>query len=140
MHFLDDDEYEDQEIKREFGVTPTSDSERRFYRRRLTWMAESKDQQKGELEHLAHWLLHNCVVHPLLGLFPSKATVRFHSWSSMKLNKTLPFEEPMPEIKDRLAWIRHNVVAHMKIGLWANPESFMFHDRTAEEMNVPDWV
>lgn len=41
----------------------------------------------GWMRHKFHWILHNCIVHVLIGLFPSKIICKLHDWSSIELNK-----------------------------------------------------
>jgi hypothetical protein len=31
------------------------------------------------------WLAHNCIVHPLLGLVPCRATERLHDWTAGRM-------------------------------------------------------
>lgn len=91
--------------------------------------------------HHLWWLLHNCISHPLLGVFPTKGMVWFHDWTSQHLNcRDHIRPSPMPEIPSYRAWMWHNVAGHMAIGLIPVKGSFEFHDRTSEGMGVPLWV
>ncbi len=93
--------------------------------------------------HQFHWLLHNCVVHPLLGIYPSKITTRMHQQSSDWLNRVnwpYKYQPRVPAIPNRWAWVKHNCFAHIAIGLLPIQAAFDFHDRTAKEMGVPGWV
>jgi hypothetical protein len=94
-----------------------------------------------KLRHHAWWLLHNAVAHPVIGVWPTRASVWFHDWTSQQLNRRRTFvRSPLPVIEARVAWIKHNVVAHLAIGLLPSTRTFRWHDRTASEMNVRDWI
>ena len=98
------------------------------------------------LDHQWWWFVHNCIAHPIIGLFPYKQTVEFHDFTSKKLNQHDPrfkrkSQSPVPVIKNsRLKWLEHNICAHLAIGLFPHPRTFWYHDKTAQEMNVPGWV
>jgi len=36
--------------------------------------------------HHYWWFVHNCVCHPLIGVFPIKPFFDFHDWTSRKIN------------------------------------------------------
>jgi hypothetical protein len=36
--------------------------------------------------HTAWWLVHNCIAHPLIGVFPRRPAFRFHDWTSRKMH------------------------------------------------------
>lgn len=121
-----------------------------------------------KLRHYALWLLHNCVSHPLLAIYPGSMAVEFHDLTSQWLNGETTrdrhlMEEPhrseakrrgmhlpmlhgrwltvrMPKIQDRKAWVVHNALAHIAIGIFPCTATFSFHDRTADKMKVPGWV
>jgi hypothetical protein len=81
------------------------------------------------------------VAHPVIGLWPTRASVWFHDWTSQRLGRRRTFvQSPAPDIVARGAWIKHNVLAHLAIGLWPSKRAFDGHDRTAREMNVRDWI
>ena len=41
---------------------------------------------KGKpVRHYFWWVLHNSIVHPLLGFIPCRATFKLHDWASRKL-------------------------------------------------------
>lgn len=40
----------------------------------------------GTIRHYFWWIVHNSVVHPLLGLVPCVVTFKLHDWASRKLN------------------------------------------------------
>ena len=110
----------------------------RFRNRLENWLGKPS----GFTEHARWWLLHNCVAHPLLGLFPNQRAVSYHDWTSMKLNQwAYPKDpSPLPLIDNRVAWLRHNVLAHIAIGLYPCLWTFHYHDVTALDMNVKGWV
>lgn len=94
--------------------------------------------------HFFYWLVHNLIAHPLLGLFPSKLTVRFHSVTSNWLNHRSGWNriDPEPPRPTKWGWwLLHNIVAHFAIGLFPFATfPFRLHDWTAEKMDVPGWV
>jgi hypothetical protein len=64
--------------QREFGFgAPEDGAADRYAARRETrpWLA-----------HTAWWLVHNCVAHPLIGVFPRRPAFRFHDWTSRKMH------------------------------------------------------
>ena len=101
------------------------------------------EEENGYIKHSALWFFHNCIAHPILGIIPSKHTVKLHEWASKKLanksteNMVVP---PVPVIKNYLAWLNHNVVAHIAIGLVPCDATFYYHDKTAKEMDIPGWA
>lgn len=133
----------------EYSIKSTSED--RFWERIYNFQSA----KKSLFEHNFWWMIHNILAHPLLGLFPCKATVRFHDYTSDKLNlievrktwKRYRIEEiknansSIPKvINNKWAWIQHNCVSHVKIGFWPNEKTFKEHDQTAEKMNVDGWV
>lgn len=95
----------------------------------------------GARIHDFWWLVHNLIAHPALGVMPSKKTVWFHDYTSMKLNLESSLKaSPMPEIKNRSAWLEHNVLAHIAIGVWPSVRTFGYHDSTAKRMAVDGWA
>lgn len=40
----------------------------------------------GGIRHYFWWVVHNSVVHPLLGIAPCMVTFKLHDWASRKLN------------------------------------------------------
>jgi hypothetical protein len=111
----------------------------RYGKRQRRW--EEDVRVLPRLRHHGWWLLHNVVAHPVLGVLPVPAAVRFHDWTSRHLNR-YPHLRPStrPEIPHRGRWVLHNVVGHILIGLFPCRATFDWHDRSAEEMDVPDWV
>ena len=68
-------------------LSPEEDSSTsygRFHIRAKQFATDGKPYPK--LRHAYWWLLHNVVVHPLLGLFPTKTTFRWHDVTSDGLN------------------------------------------------------
>jgi hypothetical protein len=70
-----------------FGFDPIEakklGSEGRFHARIEKFKVANK--RLPRLQHWAWWMIHNCVVHPLL-LIPVSWSFQFHDWSSRKLN------------------------------------------------------
>lgn len=121
---------------------------------------------RTRLEHDLHWKLHNCIVHPMLGLkqltglsalissggiklFNPSFTkeVQAHQVSSAWLmNKTAKeadhdVENPVIYTARQGAWwVVHNCLAHPAIGFFPKSWAFKFHDWTAEKMAVTGWV
>lgn len=113
-------------------------SQRRYNERIYQFASDGKRWSRAR--HQAHWLLHNVVVHPLVGLFPGQLTVKLHDLSSKKLNHGRGRASKLPLIKNRATWLRHNILAHIMIGIDPCEMTFTFHDWTAREMNVSGWV
>jgi len=116
-------------------------SEARYYRRQGWWKTDHPFLPL--VRHHWWWLLHNCVSHPILGLWPSRWTVWFHDWTAMYLNcRDALRDSPMPQIPagGYLRWAWHNIAGHIAIGLLPIRASFEFHDRTSEAMQVPKWL
>lgn len=115
-------------------------AEGRYYHRLREFLGDGHPYPR--VRHQAHWILHNVVVHPLVGVFPGLVTTKLHDLSSMWLNKGQGRASSVPVIRDdlRKEWVFHNVVAHVLIGLVPCEETFMLHDRTAREMRVKGWV
>jgi len=116
------------------------------YEVRKKWF-QNDGEPNPKLRHQAFWFIHNCVAHPMLGLFPNRQAVQFHSLTSSWLNKERVeisdsdrYPIQAPKIPNKKAWILHNVVAHVAIGLWPSEWTFRFHDESAEKMKVPGWV
>ena len=57
-------------------------SEERFVKRVAVFNQEDKPVYK----HHGWWFIHNCIAHPLIGIFPCKSTFDFHDWTSTKIN------------------------------------------------------
>lgn len=87
IHGLDE---EDQEVifekleekKEEFGSSNETGAEERFEKRKEVF----KQKEEPIYKHHVWWLIHNCIAHPLIGLFPCKWTFDFHDWTSIKIN------------------------------------------------------
>lgn len=112
----------------------------RFLRRLNKWV--HRTPSIPALKHHFWWLLHNCVAHPLIGIYPSTTTVRFHDYTSRWLN--LNFRIPNSDLPDiqgkRWKWVKHNIFHHILIGVLPLPIFFEWHDQGAEEMEVENWV
>lgn len=124
----------------DFDEEPDEDSESRYYNRIRSFQRDGKPYP--QLRHHALWLLHNCVAHPVLAIWPTRGAVEFHQLTSNWLNHRpeaigLP---QLPEVRKRRAWVVHNLVAHLLIGLIPCRHTFQWHDQTAREMEVPGWV
>ncbi len=118
------------------------------YRARIP-LFEGDGLPNPRLRHYTHWLIHNCVVHPLLGAIPNIRMAELHQLSSNWLNRKRVFADfgkierrGPPKIPEgnRGWWLLHNVAAHIAIGLCPTRPTFAFHDWTAEKMGVPGWV
>lgn len=96
--------------------------------------------------HHILWMLHNCVVHPLLALNRSRYTVELHDLSSDWLSdvRSKGWSSPVPiggnAPKSRAWWFFHNAVAHPLIGLLPVSWAFKLHDLSAEKMQARGWV
>lgn len=117
-------------------------SEERYqFRRRLF---ERDGKRFPRLRHWLLWILHNNIVHPILGLFPSERLVRWHKVTSQWLNHrpryTTVAKWEIPKVNKRLPWLIHNILSHSLIGLFPFGWAFRWHDSTAEKMGIPDWV
>jgi hypothetical protein len=113
----------------------------RFYQRLALFKGDGKAYPR--LRHFGFWLIHNCLVHPLLGVVPRPFVLDLHELSSRWLNqKRNPFVFPFvyPKIPSYFLWFFHNVFAHILIGVFPIRPMFAFHDWTATLMGVPDWV
>jgi hypothetical protein len=126
--------YEEEERER------LKTAEGRYYHRLRDFLSDGKPYPRAR--HHAQWLLHNVVVHPLVGVFPGSVTTKLHDLSSAWLNKGAGRASTPPVVRNHLRreWLYHNVVAHILIGLVPCEETFKLHDRTAKEMRVPGWV
>jgi hypothetical protein len=139
MFFPDEDDNDDYE-----------GSEGRYWRR----IKRFKDLGRPVKEHHLWWLIHNCVAHPFVGLLPYGYAVRFHDYSSDRLNLPKSFDpkkrvfirlsahSPIPVIpwRRRLAWVYHHTIVHILIGLWPSPTMFNAHDQSAKTLGVKGWV
>lgn len=96
------------------------------------------------IKHHAHWLLHNCVAHAALAVWPSRTTADFHELTSQWLNqpekKVRIINVAPPAIPKRFWWVFHNLFVHSAIGLLPCKLTFKLHDWSAEKMDVPGWV
>jgi hypothetical protein len=119
-------------------------------------------QPYPRLRHQVLWLVHNCIAHPILAVYPKIAAVEFHDLTSQWLNQTpvtTVMRPPtsrkahdyngihtrkifamMPWVDNKRAWFFHNAVVHPLIGLLPCKWTFAYHDRTAEKMKVHGWV
>lgn len=132
------------------------------YRARIPWFTYDGRKPYGVVCHHLFWMLHNCVAHPLMGIFHKRRDLRaFHELTSHWLNcegyigdfmtretpdgpgihnSRASFAWRTPVIKDIYTWRMHNCVAHMLIGLAPCRWTFQYHDETAKKMNVEGWV
>lgn len=91
------------------------------------------------------WLIHNCMVHPMLAILPIRLVLFAHDWTGYKLNRLEIFQSsPPPDIplhlRSYFEWFVHNFVAHIAIGLVPCRTTFKFHDYTAKRMDVNGWT
>jgi hypothetical protein len=78
-HKIATDKYQlERDVKR-----PHSTTESRYVSRAYNiW-----DKKKfGGIRHYFWWVVHNTVVHPMLGIAPCQLTFKMHDWASRKLN------------------------------------------------------
>ena len=109
----------------------------RYQKRRRRWLESGCSLP--QLRHAHWWLLHNAIAHPILAVLPNRLWL--HDWTSQRLNLRQNLRPSRkPEIPDRRKWVWHNVIVHLAIGLVPCRATFAYHDRTAEQMNIPDWV
>ncbi len=95
----------------------------------------------GDVVHVASWLVHNCIAHPLLGVAPCAWTVWLHDATADWLNLSPEVTESnLPVIEDRWAWLVHNCIAHPWMGIAPGGRAFSRHDKTADAMGVDGWV
>ena len=59
-------------------------SEGRFPARQQKFI--EKDKPAPYVTHRFWWVIHNCVAHSALGIWPCHSTFQFHDWTSRKLN------------------------------------------------------
>jgi hypothetical protein len=121
------------------------------YRQRIP-LFEADGRPRPRLRHRAHWLLHNCIVHPILAVLPNERATELHTLSSVWLNRTwtrrprkfaqvtLPLAAPRIAGSSRAWWIFHNLFVHPAIGVAPISAMFRLHDWTADKMDVPGWV
>jgi hypothetical protein len=65
------------------------------------------------VQHGFWWFVHNCVTHPLIGIFPIKPLFQFHDWTSVKLTAGIPATmtelDELKEFKKQLQKIRDGI-------------------------------
>lgn len=113
----------------------------RYQKRRRKFSEDGKKFPR--LRHDTLWILHNCIVHPMLAISPTEKVVDLHQLTSKWLNKMYRVTLSgvmVPKIPNRKAWVKHNLFAHLAIGFVPCEKTFAYHDETAKEMNVPYWV
>lgn len=74
----------------------------RFRYRTEAWRLRAK--KFGQVRHMFWWLLHNCVIHLLIGILPIKPLFDLHDWSSVRLSGT-HLEKPWPKPPKGFEWI-----------------------------------
>lgn len=91
VHGLDEEdqervfkEIEEQQKQEDDGFMSSDETgaEQRFEGRVAVFQKENKPVYK----HHFWWFVHNCVAHPMIGIWPSKKTFDFHDWTSKKIN------------------------------------------------------
>ena len=65
-------------LQREFGFAVPEDGSGERYATRL--------ETRPWLAHSAWWFVHNCIAHPLIGVFPRRPAFRFHDWTSRRMH------------------------------------------------------
>jgi hypothetical protein len=74
----------------------------RFRYRTEAWRLRAKNL--NQVRHAYWWLLHNCVIHPLIGVLPIKPIFDLHDWSSVRLSAT-HLEKPWPKPPAGFEWV-----------------------------------
>jgi hypothetical protein len=74
----------------------------RFRYRTEAWRLRAKGL--NQVRHMSWWLLHNCVIHPLIGVLPIKPLFDLHDWSSVRLAGT-HLEKPWPKPPKGYEWV-----------------------------------
>lgn len=110
----------------------------RFHASELTWP-----------QYIVQWWIHNCIIHPILGIYPKLWVCELHNASSIWLRgKNLDYWQNLeeieftsvPVIKHRTWWLIHNCVSHPIIGLIPIGIFFWLHDFSAKKMQVKGWI
>ncbi|MEZ4453490.1 MAG: hypothetical protein R3B09_28780 [Nannocystaceae bacterium] len=128
-----------RDAKRGEPAITGADAATRFAERRALF--DARYGRLGGLVHALASLTHNCLAHPLLGLWPCVLTVWLHDRSADWLNLSpVVTNSGLPVIPDRRAWLVHNCLAHPLMGLAPLRRAFDAHDRGAERMGVEGWV
>lgn len=127
----------------------------RFYSRLERWKKDGKAFPRTR--HHVQWLIHNCVVHPLIAVAPVTFLLELHELSSRWLNvprrtvetdgvskylhgRSFVLTSPViPKAKSRFFWLLHNTAGHILIGLLPIRPFFFFHDWSAKQMGAPNW-
>ncbi len=127
----------------ERGSLDPNTAEGRYRRRLARWTAgrSGPGLLAARLAHRGWWLLHNLVVHPLLGLVHGRRALALHDWTGRRLDADdRPRSSAPPRIDRRLWWLVHNLAAHPAIALAPCAATFRWHDATARRMRVPGWA
>lgn len=108
---------------------------------------------KGKIEHHILWMIHNCIAHPVLGIYVCNKTLKFHDNTSALLNESFNclnqlssqyyveiYETYYPRLNYKFRWFLHNSIIHFFLGLFPCKFMFKLHDITAKYMDEPDWV
>lgn len=130
------------------GSPDLTTSRGRFYSRLKSW--KSDERTFPRTRHHIQWLIHNCIVHPLISVFPVTFLLELHELSSRWLSlrseyrydrqKSFVLTSPkVPTPKSRFFWVLHNSVSHVLIGLFPVQPFFFFHDWSAKQMGTPNW-
>ena len=132
--------FHDDEPSSRVVATPARSAELRYHVRVARFRGDGSTLPR--VRHAAHWVFHNAVVHPLIGLLPCWTTSHIHDLSSAWLNKQAALMlRDAPKLSGRrLAWLWHNCVAHPLIALFPCSATFAHHDRSAERMKVRGWL
>lgn len=145
MFFEENDDKSEQKLEKLTG------SKDRFHSRISKFIGDGRPNPK--LRYHAFWILHNCVIHPLLAIKPGVLTSELHELTSQWLNHREPlvmkfmegklgrnlYHQP-PKVNKPMAWFIHNAIAHPAIGFFPSELTFNFHDKTAVSMEEPGWV
>lgn len=124
-------------------------SEQRYYSRIEKWMIfifikyENRNIKinilTAKLYHHFWWLIHNVIAHPFL-TFKSMKSLKFHNFTSEKLNLEFQIGIYIPDSMNKVWWIIHNLLIHPLIGIIPCKLTFKWHDQSAKLMKAPGWV
>lgn len=56
-------------------------SQLRFHERKAIFV----EKEMPPAKHDFWWIIHNCVAHPLIGVFPTKVMFDLHDWTSRRI-------------------------------------------------------
>jgi hypothetical protein len=72
----------ERELQQDIGRPHSTTESRYISRAHNIW----DTRRFGGIRYYFWWVIHNTVVHPVLGLVPCRLTFKWHDWASRKLN------------------------------------------------------